>query len=237
MASKKCPKCGERQPISAFGRNRTQPDGLSFYCLACNRERNREWYRASREADGHTVRDLTWVPEGSRWCPTCRCAVPVEEFGRNARSASGFGSRCRACSREANNEGYFVRKYGLSRAAVEKLRTAQGDVCAICGDPGPGHLDHDHDTGRVRSLLCERCNLGLGLFRDRPDLLRAAADYVEEHAARAPVEDVSSPTPSPPTSGSDQAPPVGSRRRPPQWLRAGLCERGRASLAAREADG
>ncbi len=83
-----------------------------------------------------------------------------------------------------------MRKYGLTRLQVAELRAAQGDECAICGDAGPEHLDHDHESGLVRSLLCQRCNFGLGLFRDHPDLLRAAADYVERHAlGREPGED------------------------------------------------
>ncbi|WP_380568575.1 endonuclease VII domain-containing protein [Streptacidiphilus jeojiensis] len=51
--------------------------------------------------------------------------------------------------------------------------------CAICLTPGPEHVDHDHKTGRVRAILCFNCNGGLGQFKDRPDLLRRGADYLE----------------------------------------------------------
>jgi Recombination endonuclease VII len=80
---------------------------------------------------------------------------------------------------------YYLRRYGLDRAGIDDLRARQSDRCALCGDPQPGHIDHDHETTLTRALLCERCNLGLGLFRDDPSLLRAAADYVELHRARA----------------------------------------------------
>lgn len=70
------------------------------------------------------------------------------------------------------------------------LNETQRGLCAICREPetavhavtgAPKDLaaDHDHATGRVRGLLCQRCNTGIGLFRDRPDLLRSAIDYLE----------------------------------------------------------
>jgi len=63
------------------------------------------------------------------------------------------------------------------------LEMQQG-MCAICQVEPAAHVDHDHDTGAVRELLCFNCNGGLGQFKDQPDVLRAAADYVERHRAR-----------------------------------------------------
>jgi hypothetical protein len=171
-------------PTSAFGKNRALPDGLSFYCLACNRARNNRWYRESRRQLGKQVKDLSWVPDGYRWCPTCRQAVAVENYVRSSRTSSGYGSRCKRCHNAANKRHYFQRRYGLDEAGVTDLRARQGGLCALCGDPDPRHIDHDHDTDMVRALLCERCNLALGLFRDDPGLMRAAADYVELHRHR-----------------------------------------------------
>jgi hypothetical protein len=46
------------------------------------------------------------------------------------------------------------------------------------------HLDHDHESGTIRAALCQRCNQGLGLFREDPALLKAAASYLRVHKAR-----------------------------------------------------
>lgn len=85
----------------------------------------------------------------------------------------------------------LVRKYGLTREEYLALHVAQGGVCAICGraetmrSSGDGvrelAVDHDHETGRVRALLCASCNAGLGHFRDAPALLTAASRYLLRH--------------------------------------------------------
>lgn len=61
------------------------------------------------------------------------------------------------------------------------MLAAQGGLCAVCQEALAVHVDHDHATGAVRDLLCFNCNGGLGQFRDDPELLRAAAAYVERH--------------------------------------------------------
>nr|WP_308440241.1 endonuclease VII domain-containing protein [Streptomyces mashuensis] len=56
---------------------------------------------------------------------------------------------------------------------------AQGGVCCICLSARPVHVDHCHATDKVRGVLCFSCNAALGQFKDRPDALRRAADYLE----------------------------------------------------------
>jgi hypothetical protein len=212
---KRCPECGKTKPAAEFGRNRALKDGLSFYCLACNRERNKAWYRKSRRALGHEVRDHSWVPDGYRWCPSCQEAVAHVDYSRNAKSSSGFGSVCRACANAASSESYFYRTYRLTKQQVAEIRTSQGDRCAICGDPQPQHLDHDHSSGATRALLCQRCNHGLGLFRDDPFVLQRAVFYLQHHNERqALARLIEASADEADTASRPGEPPVGSQRRP-----------------------
>lgn len=212
---KRCPACESELPDSAFGRNRSLPDGLSFYCLACNRDRNNRWYRDHRRRQGKEVRDHSWIPDGFRWCPSCKQAIAHEEYARNSRTPSGFGSRCKRCKSAADSAAYFLKHYKLTRAAVERMREAQSNLCAICGDPDPQHLDHDHATGTIRRLLCQRCNHGLGLFRDDPYLLHVAALYVEGHREQHVLSTLAAGAArGPEGADSPGGPPVGSQRRP-----------------------
>jgi len=80
--------------------------------------------------------------------------------------------------------------YGLTPAAYDVMLADQGGQCAVCGatDPrtqaGVFCVDHCHTTGVVRGLLCSACNSGLGHFSDDPDVLRAAASYIEAARSR-----------------------------------------------------
>ena len=74
-------------------------------------------------------------------------------------------------------------RYGITLEDYALMLAEQGGVCAICGTP-PSEarvldVDHCHESGTVRGLLCRSCNLCLGRMSDDPDLLRRAADYLE----------------------------------------------------------
>lgn len=72
-------------------------------------------------------------------------------------------------------------KYGLMPADVEAMRSAQNNQCPICDRPLTDvyTIDHCHAEGYVRGLLCHRCNSGLGMFEDNPELFARAVDYLE----------------------------------------------------------
>jgi hypothetical protein len=77
-------------------------------------------------------------------------------------------------------------KYGLTAERYDQMLVEQGHRCALCGDENNGrtwHIDHCHDTGKVRGVLCDLCNRGLGHFRENADVLRKAAQYLEAHAS------------------------------------------------------
>lgn len=88
---------------------------------------------------------------------------------------------------EYRRNWHFQKKYGISLEQYDEKRIEQQHKCYICGthelETHRKHLcvDHDHETGLVRKLLCSKCNQGLGLFNDSPVLLEKASKYLKEH--------------------------------------------------------
>lgn len=75
-------------------------------------------------------------------------------------------------------------KYGLTPQTFYELLEDQGGCCAVCKGHDPGnkygwHIDHCHDSNRVRAILCHYCNVALGNAKECPERLRALADYIE----------------------------------------------------------
>lgn len=79
-----------------------------------------------------------------------------------------------------------LAKYGLSADTFSEMLVRCGSLCEICSLPiteATLHVDHDHRTGKVRGLLCQDCNLGVGRFKDSPQALEAAADYLRNRGS------------------------------------------------------
>lgn len=92
------------------------------------------------------------------------------------------------CADEVFAERLLQRNYKISRQKVSEMHEAQNNLCAICGEEGfkmaEHHksklvVDHCHETGNVRGLLCHNCNRALGLLKDKVSVLRKAIEYLE----------------------------------------------------------
>lgn len=123
--------------------------------------------------------------KAGRICGWCGTPIATDRSARAKFCSRDCKEQERTTSgrqREAVLRSYYKRKYGLTQDQVEEMR---GRGCDICGaETGEGrwgqlHIDHCHDTGRVRGVLCTYCNTGLGHFKDDPVRLAAAIAYLE----------------------------------------------------------
>lgn len=131
-------------------------------------------------------------------CKKCKKDKSIEDFGRSKQYKNGMANSCLKCRayalkmwKQANPEkrkaasrrNDLKRKYGLTLADYEALVVLHQGLCAICREPCRVHsvlsVDHHHERNIVRGLLCQDCNTSIGKMKDSPELLRRAADYVE----------------------------------------------------------
>jgi len=160
---KTCAECHTPKPLDDFKRHAASPDGHTYICKDCLRGR--------RESLSHLT-------------PEERRQRRSETFKKRYASDPEFRDRLRGHRRKSN--------YGVPPEVYQALLDRQGGDCAICHQPtenGFGqrgfHLDHDHETGQIRGLLCLGCNTGLGGFADDPVRLRSAIRYLA--AVREPL--------------------------------------------------
>jgi hypothetical protein len=97
------------------------------------------------------------------------------------RSRSG-GDRAAILKRQSRMH-QIKHKYGVDEVAYTALLRRAGGVCEICKEPFKGnpYIDHNHQTGKIRGLLCNKCNTGLGMFHDSLPNLTSAINYLERN--------------------------------------------------------
>ncbi len=192
VTEKQCKDCGKTKPIVEFWKRKASADGYALYCRDCFGFRNDATRTRRRERHGlppavARVKPPE-VPEGMKWCRDCGEVKPLEEFVVS-KKAGGRGTYCKPCqnartyeSRQrlhgGSREYHLRRRYGIGVKAFEEMLEGQDGKCLICEKPAPEHVDHDHETGKVRGILCFNCNQGLGNFRDDMRSLIRAVNYL-----------------------------------------------------------
>ena len=190
---KKCTRCKKEKDEKEFCKDRSRPDGLRCQCKECHKL--------------PPVRPKETLPAGKKRCSKCGKVKEKEAFHKDKSRPDGVACSCKECAKvyeSANREKikkrkvaynaknrerkkwwFILKTYGLTQDAYIEILKSQCGACAICGktEEGSGRalsVDHNHDTGKVRGILCSDCNVGLGLFRDDIQCLHNAIDYLSQ---------------------------------------------------------
>lgn len=180
LGSKECSKCGELKPLTDFYVKAAMKDGHRSSCKICDRAATRRWRDENREqARAYSKR---WAAENREL---------HAEMTRDWRERNPERVRATARARQQTERGRAYRrdynlrkKYGISREQYEEMEQRQEGRCAICQKPSPLVVDHNHETGEVRELLCGHCNRGIGCFGDDPGVFLGALAYLEKWGSR-----------------------------------------------------
>jgi len=110
-------------------------------------------------------------------CNKCGEFKPFTEFNKHKSTKDGYGTYCRPCYNYQTLAGKHRKRYGLT---PEQMAEMKKTGCELCGTMSNLHIDHNHETNEIRGVLCTNCNRGLGHFKDSPELLKKAAEYLEK---------------------------------------------------------
>lgn len=145
--------------MSDFTRSKVDKDGHKSYCKPCSADRER-----IRRLRDPSVQKRAYRRYAERHPDRIR-----EGNKKRAKYKLDW-------QREKGQRGYHLKHtYGITLADEEAMRVQQGGLCAICQKGRSLMVDHDHETGRVRGLLCNGCNIALHLFDDPVKLKRTLA--------------------------------------------------------------
>lgn len=156
---KTCTGCREDLDLDHFGAGRGR-GGLKSRCKRCEAASSRAYHNANR--DRVRERQRVWRENN-----------PEKVQAKNSRRRDVAGH---VWYRDAQ----LQRMYGITAADYERMLEEQGGCCYLCGSPPKKQrlsVDHDHRTGKVRHLLCSRCNAALGWFESSPEFAMKVLDY------------------------------------------------------------
>lgn len=146
-----CSKCQKEKPLEDFSKRDTSADGYRRQCKSCINEGKRLWKQANPEICQRYNRQ--WRKD-------------------NPEKMSAISART-----------HYKKNYGITPDQKHRMVLDQDNCCAICGlkfkDAKNTCVDHNHETGNVRGILCTACNHGLGKFKDSIQVLESAISYLE----------------------------------------------------------
>lgn len=156
---KKCTKCNEYKTLDLFCLDKRRKDGLGSHCRSCN---------FSYSNNYKEYRKNYWSSPAGK-----------ERKQKQARKL--------VTKRSAKN-WHLKNNYNLTIAQYDIMCASQQDVCAICHKKNARavclSVDHDHTTGKIRQLLCDKCNRALGLFCDSIEVIHSAFLYLTKHKGK-----------------------------------------------------
>ena len=195
-----CMECKEDVYISLFGLNNATKDKLATRCKPCCKIKD-EKYRRSKGVKAFVCR---LAKKGMKECSLCHLVKDVTFFNKNKNTKDGLQTHCRICSniksREYDTCPLRRRKrklwsnFRMTNEEYEQRLKNQDYSCAICNSKETKNsytqhfaVDHCHahekETGeiKVRGLLCDQCNMGLGAYEDDIERMKKAIKYLEEN--------------------------------------------------------
>lgn len=181
---KMCRACNQEQDVLSFHKKQEYPDGRYPRCKTCVKSKI-------------YIPAKTCIIDNKKACSKCSEVKDISCFDKRINRKSGIQSMCRKCRSSYPKKSYperirnydLLKSYGISIKDFEILLSGQNNCCGICGINQDDLksvrkkylcVDHCHTTGKIRGLLCDNCNRGVGLLGDTEENLLNALNYLRK---------------------------------------------------------
>jgi len=209
MEIKRCSRCKLEKSVAEFHKQRSNKDGLKYYCKNCASIANKKCWASGKGVKSvlETQKRAQQLKRGTKYCPVCKQVLPIELFGVDNRDKNGIMVNCKTCEQtrkkqynptgakteaEYEQRSHYFRmaslkkRYGLTELDFQEMMNEQKGCCAICEKDFSelstrAAVDHDHNTGVIRGLLCPRCNNLLGAIESNECLLSKIVEYKDRY--------------------------------------------------------
>ena len=184
-----CNKCGESKDLRFYSKIK-ENNSYRNTCTQC-----RSNSKTSRFKQQDIV--LSLHLQGLKECITCKILKDLTEFHKNKNTRFGLSSNCKSCSLDHRinyKDRLLYRKYSLEVGGFNIMLEKQRNKCLICenvfgnSSGTKAVVDHCHNNGIVRGLLCGQCNKGIGTFKDDTNILYNAIIYLQKYQDDSTIE-------------------------------------------------
>lgn len=180
---KQCRTCEQVLPVSMFYKKTSAKDGYNGRCKACEKEyKQTDAYKKT-----HAKRNLERYHKDKKKIQARRKELydPVQKREYNQDYYQRNREKVLEQKKLTYERGdWYKHRFGITFDSVMELKEEQDYACAICGKPEEDNgkmlaVDHCHTSGRIRGLLCSKCNTGLGHFDDNTETMKKAIEYLQ----------------------------------------------------------
>lgn len=159
---KTCLKCKQIKSHADFHKKSSSKDGLQKMCIQCTKDYKQSWYQVNKESE------------------------KARTIAKQRANPEFYNARVKAWQKanpDRVKDTILKRDFGISLEQYNQLLKTQDNSCAICKTNQSQQrimmaVDHDHTSNKIRGLLCDLCNRGIGLLKDDPMLLDRASSYI-----------------------------------------------------------
>jgi len=180
---RKCSLCKLEHSLDAFTKNKSDPKGRNYECFECrNTENYKNQNKLKRKIYYDKNRENILIKHKTPEFKENNRRVEKIRYNKNKKKAS-----------ESNRKKLLKREYDITTEDYCNLLIQQEYRCKICSKHNDElkfnlFVDHDHKTGLVRGLLCPICNTGLGMFKDNPEIIIKAYEYLVKYNISSIIE-------------------------------------------------